>query len=180
MRECSVCRLEVRYGTGRRKCRICRSWCHEACSIDTDKTPPAICTRCLRRDDRGFFMEVAVDLNGSPGQDSKKGDVDDLRPVVYVLWCMFFGREASLEAEKFGIPPEDIDMFERRLEQNGCWSEDGRIVVGEGGLDDVPQFSVAALLVSLVASGHVTRTVPGDGPVDAPAASVAADGGNER
>jgi hypothetical protein len=162
-RPCCVCGEHVPYTDQRRKCKRCRRWCHHGrCSVDTSLGYPHLpmCHPCLRAEPGQFFRKEAVDIVGG----ERFRDSAEVLPVMFVLWCLVFGRSAGPEAEKLGIPAGKIPEWDRRLEEGQCWVE-GILAMEAEAWESPGSFNVVVLLFSLAAEGLVERRWTPEGPV---------------
>jgi hypothetical protein len=160
LRPCSVCKEEVHYGRHRRKCRICHKWCHEECSFEM--TPPnsfpiyPVCFECARKDPNKYLRKLAFSING---QKPSINEPSEINSIMFILWCLVFGRKSLDEAiSKLSIPEEMIRKMDSRLEENKIWSDDGIMTFDESSFKDERVFNVSLLLYALVADGRVVRS----------------------
>lgn len=160
---CNVCSAVVFYARGRRRCRKCRSWCHEECSMDA--RDHNLCLHCVRQSPGKVFRRIALDMNGGK---------EHFPALEVVLWSCVFSQDEEEISSKLGFAPERVREWGDRLRENRIW-ENGRVNLDEHDRSSPQEQSIIMMLAALVADGLVERELVGP-----PAQPVSEAGGTEQ
>lgn len=157
---CNVCSAMVFYTAGRRRCRRCRSWCHEECSLDN--RDHNLCLHCVRQSPGKVFRRIALDMNGGK---------EEFPALEVVLWSCVFGQDEEEICSKLGFYADQVREWGDRLRANRIW-ENGRVNLDEHDRSSPQEQSIVMILVALVADGMLEREPVG--PPDQPVSEAAA------
>lgn len=142
---CNVCSAVVFYTRGRRRCRKCRSWCHEECTLDNGDHN--LCLHCVRKSPGRTFHRIALDMNGGK---------EPFPALEVVLWSCVFGQDEEEISAKLGFPLDKVREWGDRLRKDHVW-ENGRVNLDEHDRSSPQEQSIVMILVALVADGMVVR-----------------------
>ena len=151
---CKVCDKPIVYQSRRRKCELCDTWAHLACSLKARAGKNAGKRGCVcchyEKPDMDFLRHEVIHLFELKGPD----DPDLVGYLILMTSIHWTGPDEEKVCEVTGLPPEEVAWRAENLRKQGIW-EDGKVCIYGG---DTPEESMIGLTIAaLVAEGMVAR-----------------------